>query len=90
MPGIIDTEMIGGFVAKARAICTIPASAVGEHFRRALRTGKQELFVPRELGLVKAGGGLPPAPDGISEVGADGVMTNADMSARADEERADR
>ena len=92
MPGIIDTEMIGGF-AKARATRTIPASAVGEGIVDALRTGKQELFVPRELGPVaRLVAGLPPrASDGLKKLaGADGVMTNADMSAReAYEERAD-
>jgi len=92
MPGLIDTEMIGGF-AKARATRIVPASAVGEAIVDALRTGKQELFVPRELGPVaRMIAGLPPrASDGIKKIlNADGIMSHADMSAReAYEERAD-
>lgn len=89
MPGVIRTEMIGGF-AKARATRTVEPSAVGEAIVDALRTGRPELFTPRELGPVaRLIAGLPPrASDALKRlVGADDVMTNADRSARADYER---
>ena len=89
MPGIIRTEMIGGF-APARGTSVIEPAAVGEAIVDALRTGRPEVFVPRELGLpARVIAGLPPrASDGIkSLLKADGVMANADMSARAEYER---
>lgn len=89
MPGVIRTEMIGGF-AKARATRTVEPSSVGEAIVDALRTGRPELFTPRELGPVaRLIAGLPPrASDALKRLaGADDVMTGADHSARAEYER---
>jgi len=89
MPGVIRTEMIGGF-ANARGTRVIEPAAVGEAIVDALRTGRQEVFVPRELGLpARLIAGLPPrASDGLKRaLGADNVMTRADISARSAYER---
>ena len=89
MPGVIRTEMIGGF-ANARGTRLVEPSAVGEAIVDALRSGRPEVFVPRELGIAaRMIAGLPPrASDAIKRaVGADDVMTKADISARAEYER---
>ena len=85
MPGIIRTEMIGGF-ASARGTRVLEPSAVGEAIVHALRTGRPEVFVPRELGLAaRLVAGLPPRGSDLLKrlLGADVVMVDADMSARA-------
>lgn len=89
MPGVIRTDMIGGF-ASARGTRTVEPAEVGRAIVDALRTGRPEVFVPRELGLAaRLIAGLPPrASDKLKRVvGADDVMTKADTSARAEYER---
>jgi NAD(P)-dependent dehydrogenase (short-subunit alcohol dehydrogenase family) len=89
MPGIISTEMIGGF-ATARGTRVLEPSAVGEAIADALRTGRPEVFVPRELGLpARLIAGLPPRGSELLRrlLGGDTVMAGADMSARAEYER---
>ncbi len=91
MPGVISTEMIGGFAA-ARGTRIVEPSAVAEAIVRALATGRAEVFVPPELGLpARLVAGLPPrASDAIKRaLRADRVMVDADRSARtAYEQRA--
>lgn len=84
MPGIINTEMIGGF-APARGTRVMEPSAVGEAILQALRTGRPEVFVPRELGAAaRLVSGLPPRGSDVVKrlLGADAVMVDADLSAR--------
>jgi NAD(P)-dependent dehydrogenase (short-subunit alcohol dehydrogenase family) len=92
MPGIIRTEMIGGF-AHTRGTRTLEPSAVGDAIAKALLTGRAEVFVPTELGVpVRLVAGLPPrASDALKRaLGGDAVMGSADLSARAGyEQRAD-
>jgi short-subunit dehydrogenase len=86
---VIRTEMTGGF-ANARGTRVLEPSAVGEAIVGALRTGRAEVFVPRELGpLARLIAGLPPRPSDLLKrgLGADVVMVDADMSARAGYER---
>lgn len=85
MPGIVRTEMIGGY-ASARGTRVIEPAAVGEAVARALAGGKAEVFVPAELGfLARLIAGTPPrVSDGIKNlVRADRVMLDADRSERA-------
>jgi len=85
MPGLIRTDMIAGF-AKARATRVVGPERVAAAIVDALRTGRQEVFVPRELGPVaRLIAGAPPAlSDRVKRaLRADSVMTEADMSARA-------
>ncbi|MEI6252964.1 MAG: SDR family oxidoreductase [Mycobacteriaceae bacterium] len=85
MPGLIRTDMIAGF-AKARATRVVGPDRVAAAIVDALRTGRQEVFVPRELGAVaRLIAGTPPAfSDRIKRaLRIDSVMTEADMSARA-------
>lgn len=85
MPGIVRTEMIGGY-ASARGTRVIEPAAVGEAVARALAGGRAEVFVPAELGfLARLIAGTPPrVSDGIKNlVRADRVMLDADRSERA-------
>lgn len=89
MPGIIGTEMIGGF-ATARGTRVMEPAAVGDAIVEALRTGRPEVFVPRELGLpARLIAGLPPRGSELLRrlLGGDTVMVDADMAARAEYER---
>lgn len=89
MPGIVRTEMIGGY-ASARGTRVIEPAAVGEAVARALAGGKAEVFVPAELGfLARLIAGTPPrVSDAIKNlVRADRVMLDADRSERAAYER---
>lgn len=89
MPGVIRTEMIGGF-APARGTRIVEPSAVADAILRALATGRAEVFVPAELGVpARLVAGLPPrASDAIKRaLRADHVMVDADRSARAAYER---
>lgn len=84
MPGLIGTDMIAGF-AKARATRIVGPEAVADAIVGALRTGREEVFVPRELGPVaRLITGTPPAiADRVKRLmKIDDVMTKADMSAR--------
>lgn len=85
MPGIIRTEMTAGF-AKARGTRVVGPEIVAAAIVDAIRTGRQEMFVPRELGpIARLIAGTPPTvSDRIKALlRADTVMTRADMSARA-------
>ena len=85
MPGIVRTEMIGGY-ASARGTRVIEPSAVGDAVARALATGKAEVFVPAELGfLARLMAGTPARfSDAIKmAVRADHVMIDAERSERA-------
>ena len=85
MPGIVRTEMIGGY-ASARGTRVIEPSAVGDAVVRALARGKAEVVVPAELGwLARLIAGMPArASDGIkTALRADHVMIDADRRERA-------
>lgn len=89
MPGIVRTEMIGGY-ASARGTRVIEPSAVGDAVARALASGRAEVFVPGELGfLARLIAGTPPrVSDGIKNlVRADRVMLDADRSGRTGYDR---
>lgn len=84
MPGIICTDMIAGF-AKARGTRIVGPEKVAAGIADALRTGRDEVFVPRELGPVARL--IAGAPPGVADrlkrlLRADSVMTAADMAAR--------
>ena len=85
MPGLIRTDMISGF-EKARGSRIVSPDAVADAIVDALRGGREEVFVPRELGPVaRLIAGTPPAvSDGLKRLlNADRVMTHADVNARA-------
>lgn len=85
MPGLIRTDMISGF-EKPRGTRIVGPDAVADAIVDAVRSGREEVFVPRELGPVaRLIAGTPP---GIADrlkkaIRADSVMTHADMGARA-------
>lgn len=86
MPGLIRTDMIVGF-AKARATRVVGPDLVAAAIVDALRTGRQEVFVPRELGAIaRLIAGTPPAiSDRLKRaLRIDSVMTEADITARTD------
>lgn len=84
MPGLIRTDMITGF-EKPRGTRIVGPEAVADAIVEAVRTGREEVFVPRELGAIaRLIAGTPP---GIADrvkraIRADSVMTHADMDAR--------
>jgi NAD(P)-dependent dehydrogenase (short-subunit alcohol dehydrogenase family) len=89
IPGVVRTEMIGGFSA-VRGTRVLDPSAVGESIAKALRTGRPALIVPRELGPVaRLVAGLPPRGSDLLKrlLRADDVMAKADTAARGDYER---
>jgi hypothetical protein len=76
--------MISGF-EKPRGTRIVGPDAVGDAIVDALRTGRQEVFVPRELGVIaRLVAGTPPViADRIKVLlKADAVMTQGDLSAR--------
>lgn len=85
MPGLIRTDMIAGF-DKPRGTRIVGPQAVADAIVAALHTGREEVFVPRELGpIARLIAGTPP---GIADrlkkaLQADSVMIHADMGARA-------
>jgi len=85
MPGLIRTEMISGFV-KPRGTRIVGPEAVAAAIVGALHSGREEMFVPRELGpIARLIAGTPP---GIADrvkraLNIDAVMTHADTGARA-------
>ena len=85
MPGLIRTDMIAGF-EKPRGSRIVGPEAVADAIVDALHTGREEVFVPRELGpIARLIAGTPPAvADRIKRaIKADSVMAHADMTARA-------
>ena len=84
MPGLIRTDMISGF-SKARGTRIVGPEAVADAIVDAIRTGREEVFVPRELGPVaRLIAGTPPAiSDRIKRaLKADTIMAHADKDAR--------
>jgi NADP-dependent 3-hydroxy acid dehydrogenase YdfG len=84
MPGLIRTDMIRGFETP-RGTRIVGPEAVADAIVGALRTGRQEVFVPRELGpIARLIAGTPPGvADRIKEaLRVDAIMTQADMAAR--------
>ncbi|HME76927.1 MAG TPA: SDR family NAD(P)-dependent oxidoreductase [Mycobacterium sp.] len=85
MPGLVRTEMISGFV-KPRGTRIVGPEAVAAAVVGALHSGREEMFVPRELGpIARLIAGTPP---GIADrvkraLNIDAVMTHADTGARA-------
>jgi NADP-dependent 3-hydroxy acid dehydrogenase YdfG len=85
MPGLIRTDMISGF-EKPAATRIVGPEAVADAIVDAIRRGREEGFVPRELGPVaRLVAGTPPAvADRIKRaLKADTVMAHADSGARA-------
>jgi NAD(P)-dependent dehydrogenase (short-subunit alcohol dehydrogenase family) len=85
MPGLIRTDMIAGF-EKPRGTRIVGPDAVADAIVSAVRNGRQEVFVPRELGpIARLITGTPPAvADRIKKlIEADSVMADADMTARS-------
>ncbi len=84
MPGLIRTDMIRGFV-KPRGTRIVGPEAVAAAIVDALHTGREEVFVPRELEpIARLIAGTPP---GIADrvkraLNIDAVMMKADMDAR--------
>lgn len=84
MPGLIRTDMISGF-EKPRGTRIVGPEAVADAIVDAMRIGRQEVFVPRELGpIARLIAGSPPGvADRVKRVlKADAVMAHADMAAR--------
>jgi NADP-dependent 3-hydroxy acid dehydrogenase YdfG len=84
MPGLIRTEMINGF-RKARGTRVVGPEAVADAIVEAMRNGREEVFVPREIGpIARLVAGTPPAiADRIKRaLKADAIMVHADASAR--------
>jgi NADP-dependent 3-hydroxy acid dehydrogenase YdfG len=85
MPGIIRTDMTSGFELP-RGTRVVGPEAVADAIVGALRSGREEVFVPRELGpIARLITGTPPAiADRLKTLlKADAVMTQGDQSARA-------
>ncbi|MGI8632279.1 MAG: SDR family oxidoreductase [Solirubrobacterales bacterium] len=93
MPGIVKTDMIGGF-ASARGTREIEPDMVADAIVKSVRSGRPEVFVPPELGgPARLIAGLPPRPSRALKrvLGVDTVMTDADPDARSEyEARIDR
>ncbi|OBI51232.1 SDR family oxidoreductase [Mycobacterium sp. E796] len=84
MPGLIRTEMISGF-RKARGTRIIGPEVVADAIVDAIHSGREEVFVPRELGPVaRLIAGSPPAiADRIKRaLKADVIMVHANADAR--------
>jgi NAD(P)-dependent dehydrogenase (short-subunit alcohol dehydrogenase family) len=85
MPGLIRTDMISGF-RKGRGTRIIGPEVVADAIVDAIRNGREEVFVPRELGpIARLIAGTPPAiADRIKRVlKADSIMAHAESDARA-------
>ncbi len=85
MPGLIRTDMIDGLVP-GRGLRIVGPEQVADAIVGALRSGREEIFVPREMGPVaRLVAGTPPAvADRIKRLlQADAVMTQGDPSARS-------
>jgi NAD(P)-dependent dehydrogenase (short-subunit alcohol dehydrogenase family) len=89
MPGIIKTDMIGGFDVPP-GVRTVGPEMVADAIVDALRTGRPEVIVPRETTiLARLVAVLPPrASDAFKRATrVDRVLAGADRSQRADYER---
>jgi NADP-dependent 3-hydroxy acid dehydrogenase YdfG len=84
MPGLIRTDMITGF-RKARGTRVVGPEAVADAIVEAIRDGREEVFIPREIGpIARLVAGTPPAiADRIKRaLKADTIMAHADLDAR--------
>ena len=84
MPGIISTDMIGGFDVPS-IVRTVGPEMVAEGIVDALRTGRAEVIVPRETTLLaRAVAVLPPrAGDAFKRATRiDGILADADRTQR--------
>jgi NADP-dependent 3-hydroxy acid dehydrogenase YdfG len=84
MPGLVRTDMISGF-EKPWATRIVAPEAVADAIVDAMRNGREEVFVPRELGpIARLVAGTPPAvADRVKRaLKADTVMAHADLGAR--------
>jgi NADP-dependent 3-hydroxy acid dehydrogenase YdfG len=84
MPGFTTTDMASGFEAP-RGTRFINPGVVGDGIVAVLRSGKEEVYVPRELGpLCRFVAGTPPwLADRLKRVlDLDEVVARADMNAR--------
>ena len=84
MPGLIRADMISGF-EKSWATRIVGPEAVAEAIVDAMRSGREEVFVPRELGpIARLITGTPPSvADRVKRaLKADNVMSHADMATR--------
>jgi short-subunit dehydrogenase len=89
MPGIINTDMIGGFDVPP-GVRTVGPEMVAETIVGALRTGRSEIIVPRETTvLARLVAVLPPrAADAFKRATKiDRILADADRSQRAAYER---
>src|SRR3954464_9170309 len=85
MPGIIKTDMIGGFDVPP-GVRTVGPEMVAEAIVDTLRTGRPEVIVPRETTvLARLVGALPPrASDAFKRATkVDRVLAGADRSQAA-------
>lgn len=84
LPGFTDTDMCTGLEMR-RGMRLVSPDVVADAIVGALRTGKEELYVPRELGAIaKAIAGTPPwIADRVKRAfGLDQIILHADASAR--------
>ncbi|WAC91860.1 SDR family NAD(P)-dependent oxidoreductase [Mycobacterium sp. Aquia_213] len=85
LPGFTDTDMCVGLEMR-RGIRLISPDAVADAIVGALRTGKEELYVPRELrAIAKLVAGTPPwIADRVKRAfGLDEIVLRADPTARS-------
>lgn len=84
LPGFTDTDMCTGLEMR-RGMRLVSPDVVADAIVGALRTGKEELYVPRELGAIaKVIAGTPPwIADRVKRAfGLDEIILHADASAR--------
>ncbi|OBA61143.1 hypothetical protein A5647_12115 [Mycobacterium sp. 1100029.7] len=84
MPGFTRTEMAAG-VEPRRGMRVVSTAAVADAIVKALRTGKQELYIPRELGLLGSlvAGSPPWIGDRIKRAfGLDEILFRAEAALR--------
>ena len=85
MPGLIRTDMISGF-EKAWATRVVGPEVVADAIVDAITSGREEVFVPRELGpIARLVAGTPPAvADRIKQaLKTDTIIAHTDSGARA-------
>jgi len=85
MPGPVDTEMMAG-THLVKAVRMVPPGEVAAGVLRALREGRDEVYVPASLGLLSRAGLL--APPRVRNrlnhaLGVDRIYTDIDPAARA-------
>lgn len=89
MPGPVQTAMMDG-TTDVKAVKLIPPTDVAAAILDALRTGRPDVYVPRDLGLLTRGGQLASPAMRIRVnrwLGVHKIYTDVDQAARADYER---